>query len=298
MTGVQPPRPTRLPRGEALPARAAARFRPGPAHRRFDGLHHVARSHRRGGSCRRRSRGRRSDRLRHCQWRNRTPNRQWIQCQQCVGIMPRADPKARRRTRSAIGPSQCRLVGQHLGARAACRRERRRTEDPEAGIARVVGRTSGTHSRPRARVHRNGCHRHHVDASALFSEAEPGWATVARPDSRLDSLLEGFAAHKPAVRTIDLTRHVCPSGPPCPLLVDGIWVRGDGEHYTIEGSIWVARWLAPQIGVSALRQVISPLPTITVVLPEHDTKLKGPRAGRSNLFIQGGRDEGRVSSHR
>ncbi len=162
--------------------------------------------------------------------------------------------RSRRRaeTRSAIGPSQCRLVGQHLGARAACRRERRRTEDPEAGIARVVGRTSGTHSRPRARVHRNGCHRHHVDASALFSEAEPGWATVSKTRATAPRFAFGGIRRPQARRAHDRSHAAClPIGAAVPASGRrhlGAWRRG---AFTIEGSIWVARWLAPQIGVGA-----------------------------------------------
>jgi SGNH domain (fused to AT3 domains) len=73
---------------------------------------------------------------------------------------------------------------------------------------------------------------------------------------RLNGLLtEVAAAHPGRVTTIDLASRVCPSGPPCPYVVDGIGtseadingVRLDGEHYGLAGSLWVAEWLLPKI---------------------------------------------------
>jgi peptidoglycan/LPS O-acetylase OafA/YrhL len=93
---------------------------------------------------------------------------------------------------------------------------------------------------------------------------------------RLNSLLVKFASLQPHVVLIDLAAHVCPSGPPCPLLVDGVFVRGDGAHYTAEGSLWVARWLMPQLGIKALDKPTTPLPTITVARPFNGTVAKGP----------------------
>ncbi len=94
---------------------------------------------------------------------------------------------------------------------------------------------------------------------------------------RLNTLLTDFATRIPRVRVVDLAAQVCPSGPPCPILVDNIWVRGDGEHYTTEGSVWVARWLMPQLGIRALDKSISPLPEITVVAPSRGAVVKGTR---------------------
>ncbi len=73
---------------------------------------------------------------------------------------------------------------------------------------------------------------------------------------RMNGMLkEVAAAHPGRVATIDLAARVCPSGPPCPYFVAGIGqgkpygygVRGDGEHYGVEGGIYVAEWMLPQI---------------------------------------------------
>ena len=41
-------------------------------------------------------------------------------------------------------------------------------------------------------------------------------------------------------------------------------VRGDGAHYTAEGSLWVARWLMPQLGIKALAKPTTSLPMMKV----------------------------------
>jgi peptidoglycan/LPS O-acetylase OafA/YrhL len=94
---------------------------------------------------------------------------------------------------------------------------------------------------------------------------------------RLNALLTQFAAHTPHVRVIDLASYVCPSGPPCPLIVDGLDPRGDGAHYTSDGSLWVARWLMPQLGIAALDKPNNPLPAMTMLKPASGTVLKGTR---------------------
>ena len=94
---------------------------------------------------------------------------------------------------------------------------------------------------------------------------------------RLNALLTHFAAHTPHVKVIDLAAYVCPSGPPCKALVDNVWVRGDGEHYSSDGSLWVARWLMPQLGISALDKTNNTLPAMRVVVPASGTVVKGTR---------------------
>jgi peptidoglycan/LPS O-acetylase OafA/YrhL len=94
---------------------------------------------------------------------------------------------------------------------------------------------------------------------------------------RLNALMTDFAAHTPHVRVIDLATHVCRSGPPCPILVDNVWVRGDGKHYSSVGSLWVARWLLPQLGIGALDEPTNPLPEIKVVGLANGTVVKGTR---------------------
>jgi hypothetical protein len=81
---------------------------------------------------------------------------------------------------------------------------------------------------------------------------------------RLNNFLTDFAAHTPHVRVVDLSARVCPSGPPCPILVNGLWLRGDGAHYGPDGSLWVARWLMPQLGIPALDTPMNSMPVMTV----------------------------------
>ncbi len=86
---------------------------------------------------------------------------------------------------------------------------------------------------------------------------------------RLNNLLVAFARNQPHVKVVDLADYVCPSGPPCPLVVDDVWARGDGAHYTKDGSLWVARWLMPKLGIPSLDHPVAALPTVRVVgLPE------------------------------
>ena len=92
---------------------------------------------------------------------------------------------------------------------------------------------------------------------------------------RLNAWLTEFAAHTPHVRLVDLAARVCPSGPPCPLVVDDIASRGDGAHFTTSGALWVARWLMPQLGIAALDRPDTALPTMTIFKPANGAVLKG-----------------------
>jgi peptidoglycan/LPS O-acetylase OafA/YrhL len=92
---------------------------------------------------------------------------------------------------------------------------------------------------------------------------------------RLNALLAQVASGQPKVKVIDLADRVCPGGPPCPLVVDGIGARGDGAHYTLEGSLWVARWLMPQLGLAALDTPDSALPLMRMFAPKSGTVLTG-----------------------
>ncbi len=93
--------------------------------------------------------------------------------------------------------------------------------------------------------------------------------------ARLNALMTSIASHTPHVNVIGLANRICPSGPPCPLIVDSVWVRGDGAHYTDEGSLWVARWLTPKLGIPALEVQNNALPVMKVVTSEHGKPLKG-----------------------
>jgi peptidoglycan/LPS O-acetylase OafA/YrhL len=95
---------------------------------------------------------------------------------------------------------------------------------------------------------------------------------------RLNAFLSEFAASTPHVKLVDLATLVCPSGPPCPLVVDNVWLRGDGKHYTGVGSLWVARWLMPQLGIEALHDPDTTLPVMEMVAPVDGRTLKGTQA--------------------
>ena len=65
----------------------------------------------------------------------------------------------------------------------------------------------------------------------------------------LNDLFRQFAARHPTdVAVIDLARHLCPTGAPCPAVRDGITPRPlDGIHFTPKGSAWAATWVWPQL---------------------------------------------------
>jgi peptidoglycan/LPS O-acetylase OafA/YrhL len=96
-------------------------------------------------------------------------------------------------------------------------------------------------------------------------------SSVTRPTARDESylrfndFLRDFAAMHPRdVSIVDLASHVCPGGPPCSAVVGDTWVRGDGLHYTTVGSLWVARWLMPELVTSTLHlPAPAPLPAPT-----------------------------------
>ena len=102
------------------------------------------------------------------------------------------------------------------------------------GIAAVVLRLAQANGGTSPAIHGERCHRRDADPTPVHLHLDRG----RRVFERLNSVLTDFAAGTPHVRVIDLAAHVCPSGPPCPRLVDNVWVRGDGAHYTSEGSLW------------------------------------------------------------
>jgi peptidoglycan/LPS O-acetylase OafA/YrhL len=92
---------------------------------------------------------------------------------------------------------------------------------------------------------------------------------------RLNALLTQFAQHQPHVTLINLSALVCPTGPPCPQITDGLGYRTDGAHYSADGSLAVARWLLPQLGISDLHPSTQPLPMMTMVVPRDGMSVKG-----------------------
>jgi hypothetical protein len=112
-----------------------------------------------------------------------------------------------------------------------------------------------------------------------YDPGNPSGPTQSDRDfERLNRLITDFAARTPGVKVVDLAGHVCPSGPPCPLLVDNVWVRGDGQHYSSEGALWAARWLMPQLGIPALEHAATPPPTVTMLRPSNGAVLNGALA--------------------
>ena len=64
---------------------------------------------------------------------------------------------------------------------------------------------------------------------------------------RINSLYRDFLAAHPGRYTIlDLNQFVSPQGKFTDSL-NGVVVRGDGVHFTHDGSVMVAKWLAPQL---------------------------------------------------
>jgi hypothetical protein len=123
-----------------------------------------------------------------------------------------------------------------------------------------------------------------ADGSRVVMLTQPPFVDLGRPSGptaqdgdfeRLNTLLTDFATKAAHVRAVNLAGIVCPSGPPCPIIVDNIWARGDGAHYSDEGALWVARWLMPQLGIAALDHAPTPLPNITLVGVSNGEVLKG-----------------------
>jgi peptidoglycan/LPS O-acetylase OafA/YrhL len=113
-------------------------------------------------------------------------------------------------------------------------------------------------------------------ASFVPIGAHPTASTSSDKDfARLNALITDIGSHTANVKVVDLANRICPSGPPCPLIVDSVWVRGDGAHYTDEGSLWVARWLLPRLGIPALEKQNNSLPVMKVVTAAHGKPLKG-----------------------
>jgi len=88
----------------------------------------------------------------------------------------------------------------------------------------------------------------------FVNEGAPMKPTASdRSFEQLNAVLREAALEHPGqVGVINLSDRVCPSGPPCPMYVNGLEVRTDHAHYGPAGSLWVAEWLAPRI-VSAAR---------------------------------------------
>lgn len=63
-----------------------------------------------------------------------------------------------------------------------------------------------------------------------------------------NELMQRFSAEHPDnTAVVDLNKIVCPDGPPCPEKIDGVILRPDGGHYTLETSPWLAERLLPAI---------------------------------------------------
>jgi hypothetical protein len=64
----------------------------------------------------------------------------------------------------------------------------------------------------------------------------------------LNAVYRRFAEEHPDdVALVDLNRFACPDGRFTDLVLDGVRMREDGLHFTPQGSVVVARWLAPQL---------------------------------------------------
>ncbi len=81
---------------------------------------------------------------------------------------------------------------------------------------------------------------------------EPSWIDdLGQREATVAAFYEQWASTRPDVSTVDMGTLVCPGGS-CPDEVDGVEWRWDGRHYTRDGAMSVARWLAPVIVETAL----------------------------------------------
>jgi hypothetical protein len=82
----------------------------------------------------------------------------------------------------------------------------------------------------------------------LVTETGREWPEYApwRVD-RINALYRDFSiAHPGRFTLLDLNRFVSPGGKFTDEL-NGVKIRGDGVHFTMEGAVMVDRWLAPQL---------------------------------------------------
>ncbi len=93
---------------------------------------------------------------------------------------------------------------------------------------------------------------------------------------RLNELEAKFAARTPNVKLVDLAAKVCPTGSRCSIVVDNMIVRGDGAHYSTVGSLWVARWLVPRLGLREDQQPTA-LPVMKLAAPPDGSVVQGQR---------------------
>ena len=68
-------------------------------------------------------------------------------------------------------------------------------------------------------------------------------------DRLMDEMLTWYAYRHPATTyVVDFSDKVCPGGPPCPEVVDGVRLRpNDGNHYSPTGAAAVAPWILAQV---------------------------------------------------
>src|SRR5690606_1406530 len=62
----------------------------------------------------------------------------------------------------------------------------------------------------------------------------------------INDVIEAVAEESPYAASIDLAEHVCPDDD-CRTRVDGTNLRADGLHFSGDGALLIARWLAPRL---------------------------------------------------
>ncbi len=89
--------------------------------------------------------------------------------------------------------------------------------------------------------------------NAERSDLGSGDADLARKAVHLNELLRRYAAEHPVdTRVLDLNPMMCPTGPPCPEVVDDIRPRPrDGAHYSDAGGAWLSPRLLELLAVAA-----------------------------------------------
>ena len=65
---------------------------------------------------------------------------------------------------------------------------------------------------------------------------------------KLAALQRSYVRAHPEIGLVDLAARLCPDGPPCPAVVDGVTPRpADGSHFEGPGAQWVADQIFPQL---------------------------------------------------
>jgi peptidoglycan/LPS O-acetylase OafA/YrhL len=116
------------------------------------------------------------------------------------------------------------------------------TPDGDAGIANLLSETA---DRLRSTGARLVILLPAAPTPGGYSPSYSYWARLQRMPV-LHQLLQAQATRRPDLTNIvDLMPIVCPAGPPCPVMVNGIRLRPDGSHFEMDGARYVSEQIVP-----------------------------------------------------